>query len=210
MNKTRFIARIFGLFGALLLIPGFIFAASVTLEWDAVTTNTDGTAITDLKGYKIYQSTRSFMNPTVLTPQQSQSLPYVLVFETGPVVSCAVTNLQPQNTYYFRLTAIDLSGNESAFNLTYSSADIEISTYIPAGADTPMPPQIDFTACPLPSEINLATSALKISVQVTSGSHSPIRSVTIAHSAIGASSYVFSRPIMRFHREYTRSLSHRP
>lgn len=56
----------FSLYILLLLVFSMVFlssrgtfAAQVTLSWDAPTTNTDGTKLTDLAGYYVYYGTAS-------------------------------------------------------------------------------------------------------------------------------------------------------
>src|SRR3990172_7689128 len=43
----------------LILFLGHAFAGDAILSWDAVTTNADGTPITDLAGYRVYFGTSS-------------------------------------------------------------------------------------------------------------------------------------------------------
>src|SRR6185503_7377847 len=76
---------------------------SATLSWQPPTTNTDGTPLTNLAGYKIswgtspgnYSSSATIMNPGLTR--------YV------------VENLTP-NTYYFAVKAVNSAGTESAFS----------------------------------------------------------------------------------------------
>jgi hypothetical protein len=81
--------------------------AALTLAWDAPTTNTDGSSLnptTDLSLYKIYYGTESLTYTTVVdvanpgTPTVSQTL-----------------NLLP-GTYYFTVTTVDTSGQESSYS----------------------------------------------------------------------------------------------
>lgn len=87
-------------------------AADIRLAWDA---NTEP----DLAGYYVYygQHSRAYSNSTKL----------------GTQTTYTVTGLPP-GTYYFAVTAFNTAGQESA----YSN---EVSTTIPAGADT-TPPSI--------------------------------------------------------------------
>ncbi len=79
-----------------------ITTGSATLSWNAPTTNTDGTPLTDLAGYKIYYGTSSGN--------------YTAVINVGNITSYAVGNLAPGATYYFAVTAYDSANNESSFS----------------------------------------------------------------------------------------------
>jgi fibronectin type 3 domain-containing protein len=78
-----------------------ISGASVTLTWDAPTTNSDGSPLTDLNGYKIYYGTSSGN--------------YTEVIDIGNVTSYTIGNLS-SGIYYFAVTAYNTSGNESDFS----------------------------------------------------------------------------------------------
>ncbi|MGH7258108.1 MAG: fibronectin type III domain-containing protein, partial [Nitrospiraceae bacterium] len=65
---------------------------TATLTWSL---NTD----TDLAGYKVYVGTASGV--------------YGAPIDVGKVTSYVVSNLQLGNTYYFTVTAYDVSSNES-------------------------------------------------------------------------------------------------
>ncbi|MCC7187080.1 MAG: PQQ-binding-like beta-propeller repeat protein [Acidobacteria bacterium] len=97
-------------------------AASVTLEWNA-------NAESDLAGYRIYYATRSLM---AFTTGQAFADPIVTKQSVGVSTTAVVTGLTDATTYYFRLTARSASGMESIFNVNFSSASVEISTYIRA------------------------------------------------------------------------------
>ncbi len=90
-----------------------LFAGDATLSWDAPTTNTDGSPLTDLSGFNVYYGTSS--------GSYSQST------DVGNVTTYQVTNLTGGLTYYFAVTAYDTSGNESGYssevNKTIQSVD---------------------------------------------------------------------------------------
>lgn len=77
----------------------------VTLSWEASTDE-------DVAGYKVYSGTR---------PGEHGKLLAILARD---VTTYKVTELQPNTTYYFAVTAIDQSGNESSF-----SAEVSVSIY---------------------------------------------------------------------------------
>jgi hypothetical protein len=76
-------------------------STSVTLTWDAPTTNVDGTPLTDLAGYKIYYGKLSGK--------------YTNVIDVGNVITYKVEDLQ-SGTYYFAVTAYDTSANEGDYS----------------------------------------------------------------------------------------------
>jgi hypothetical protein len=78
---------------------------SATLSWQAPTTRTDGTPLTNLAGYRIRYGTAQGSYPNVIT------------IANGGVTSAVVQNLPP-STYYFVASAYDSTGAES----TYSNA----------------------------------------------------------------------------------------
>ena len=76
---------------------------TATLEWDPPTTNTDGTDLAALSGYKIYYRTASGSYETPL--------------DVGNVTSYTINDLSlSPETYYFAVTAYDESGNESDYS----------------------------------------------------------------------------------------------
>jgi hypothetical protein len=87
---------------ALLSVTGGASApGSVTLAWDAPTTNTDGTSLTDLAGFKVYYGISSGN--------------YTAVVNVGNVATYTVNSLAPGYTYYFNVTAYNTSNLESNF-----------------------------------------------------------------------------------------------
>ena len=72
----------------------------VTLEWAAPSANNDDSPLTDLAGYKIRYGTE----PGV----------YAVTADAGNVTSYQVQNLERGKTYYFTVTAVNTTGNESA------------------------------------------------------------------------------------------------
>lgn len=78
------------------------FAGTTSLVWDPPATNTDGTPLTDLAGYKIYYGT---------TPGS-----YTNIIDVGNVTTSVVNNLTDGLAYYFAATAYDSAGIESSFS----------------------------------------------------------------------------------------------
>lgn len=88
------------LFILLMVIYGH--AESVSLTWDAPTTNTDATPLTDLAGYNIYYGTSTGV--------------YGSPVDVGHTRCAVISGLTVGTTYYFAATAYDISANESAYS----------------------------------------------------------------------------------------------
>ena len=87
-----------------------VFAGDATLTWDAPTTNEDGTALTDLAGYKIYMSiTRGQYNDSNIIADIAQTC------GPGCTETYTVTDLG-NGTYYFVVAAYDTFGNRSVYS----------------------------------------------------------------------------------------------
>lgn len=84
-------------------------SGSLTLDWIAPTTNTDGTPLTDLAGYQIQYGT----TPTALTQS-------IRVANSG-VTTYVVTNLSP-GAWYFALAAYNAAGVSSAPSVPVSAS----------------------------------------------------------------------------------------
>ena len=74
---------------------------SATLSWQAPSTRTDGTPLTNLAGFRIRYGT------------SSGSYPNVIQIPNAGLSSAVVGNLPPA-TYYFVISAYDTAGAESA------------------------------------------------------------------------------------------------
>lgn len=131
----RGILSISKLFSLLLLLPALLYAqpvavdtAAATLTWDAPTTNTDGTTITDLAEYNIYAAS-------------SVNLTYALIGTVlHPLTTYDASGLTPGLSYTFYVTAVDSSGNES------DSSNIA-AAFIPASIDVIPSEAVTITAC---------------------------------------------------------------
>lgn len=100
-------------------------AGSLPLQWDAPTTNADGTALADLANYRIY------LGATVPT---CPSASFHLVSSptstpgAGEVVASRIVGLSAGTTYFARVTAVDATGNESACSTSASGmAQVDFS-----------------------------------------------------------------------------------
>ena len=77
---------------------------SVTLAWDAPTTDAAGGSLADLSGYRLYYI-------DVALPEGADSA----VVEVGDVTQATVKGLLAGD-YVFSVTALDMDGNESDFS----------------------------------------------------------------------------------------------
>jgi hypothetical protein len=75
-----------------------------TLSWLPPNENTDGSALTNLAGYKIYYGTEEGNYTEVIT------------IDNAGIVDYVIENLPAGNTYYFVVTAFDSSGLESGYS----------------------------------------------------------------------------------------------
>jgi hypothetical protein len=93
-------------------------AGSLNVVWDAPTTNANGTALTDLDGYRLYVGTTApaCPGPTYQAVESATQAP-----TPGLSVSRRLSGLSTGATYVVRVTAVDLAGNESACSLAASA-----------------------------------------------------------------------------------------
>lgn len=120
MNIHGFFERIinenkFGKWGLIALITGAVVvlalilsvfecnAASVQFTWEAPTTNTDGSPLTDLSGYNLCYGTVPGAYPTCINVGNVTSY----LWDLGSV---------EDTTLYFNVNAFDISGNSSDYN----------------------------------------------------------------------------------------------
>jgi hypothetical protein len=91
---------------ALKSLPAFsisvtaVSSGTATLSWTAPTVNTDGSALTNLSGYRIYYGT------------SAGALDQTIQLSGTGLITYVISNLSPA-TYYFALTAINSLGIES-------------------------------------------------------------------------------------------------
>jgi hypothetical protein len=105
-------------------------AASLSASWNAPTTKTDGTPLTDLGGYRFYFGTTSpsCPGPSFLTVASPTMAP-----TAGDTVSTRLTGLTVGATYFVRVSAVDTSGNESACTSAVSAVAQAGFTVAPGG-----------------------------------------------------------------------------
>jgi hypothetical protein len=101
--------QIIWVFMLLMLLCPNAQAESITVSWEAPTTNEDGTELLDLAGYKIYYG-------------NTQSGSYNQVIDVGiPGQNLegreeSTVNVAPEGQYYFAVTAYDTAWNESDYS----------------------------------------------------------------------------------------------
>jgi len=83
-------------------------AVSYTLIWENVISNTDGTPINDLAGYNVYRSSALTTLGVKLTPT--------------PIATIAFADVVNEQTFFYRVRAVDQSGNESEDSLVADSS----------------------------------------------------------------------------------------
>ena len=83
--------------------------ATATLSWTAPTTNTDGSAVTDLAGYHIYYGT----SPSALS---------AVINVTSPATTSYTVNNLTSGTWYFAVNAYTTGGMDSALSNTGSKS----------------------------------------------------------------------------------------
>ena len=113
------------LLAALVMSAGPVQAGVLDASWTAPTTNTDGSALTDLASYRVYYGPATGPCPGTAPLQVASP-----TSSPGPntTVSVRLTGLVTGNLYYVSVSAVDLSGNESGCSLVASaSAQVDLS-----------------------------------------------------------------------------------
>ncbi len=87
---------------------------AITISWQAVTTNSDGGALNDLGGYRIYRS--------LIPSGRFQLASRVAATD----IEWRDTSVQAGEIWYYKATAIDTAGNESAFSPESNRAILSI------------------------------------------------------------------------------------
>lgn len=116
MKLTKTITTLILFVAALVVMADFAHGATVRVGWDA---NSEP----DLEGYKVYYGTLSGT--------------YANVLDIGMNTGADISSLASGRTYYFAVTAYDVSGNESAFS---NEAFILIPGDAVSGTDDPVVP----------------------------------------------------------------------
>ncbi len=108
----------------LVLLPSVVWSGEAILSWIAPTQNTDGTALTDLAGFKIHLG-------------QTQGGPYPVTIDIADptAITLTIPNLTDGLTYYFVATAYN-----SASEVQESDFSGEVSKTIPF--PVPQPPSM--------------------------------------------------------------------
>ena len=106
-------------------------AGSLPLQWNAPTTNADGTALADLANYRIYLGTSTPTCPSasfhlVSSPTSTPA--------SGEIVASRIVGLSAGTTYFARVTAVDTSGNESACSPSASGSALAEFSVTPTTA----------------------------------------------------------------------------
>ncbi len=119
--------------------PLFEITGSVSLRWEAPTTNVDGTPLTDLARYKIYWGTSSRNYSMTLDVDDPDSTNRSFAF---PLDS------EGQTEWHFSMTAIDEDGNESE----YSNEVVKVIEVTVIDNRPPAPPTLIDTTLTLECE----------------------------------------------------------
>ena len=142
-SEDSWVSSFQALFPILLLsLAIFFFSSPHALATGSVTLGWSPNSESDLAGYKMYLGTTSGI--------------YGSSQDVGMVTNFMVTNLLEGGTYYFTVTAYDLSGNEGAPSL-------EVSATLPSSPDTE-PPIISLTA---PGPNALVSGSVQITASAT-------------------------------------------
>lgn len=113
-----------GLFLALvwlLAVVPAVQAGYLDLDWDAPTTNVNGSPLTDLSEYRVYAGTSSpppCPGPAYVSVPSPTSSP-----SPGDTVTYRLMGLMDNSMYFVQVTAVDTSGNESACSNEASGLD---------------------------------------------------------------------------------------
>ena len=151
-------------------------AATASLSWTAPTTHTDGTALTNLAGYKLCTGTTSGS--------------YSQVLDVGKVTSYSLTSLNDATTYYFAVTAYDTAGNTSGYS---NQATFTTATLPPPNPLYTLTASAGSGGTITPSGALVVSQGANQTYSITPGTGYKVAGVTVDGASVGAvSSYTFS------------------
>ena len=104
---------------ALLLSTSSVRAGVLDASWTLPTTNSDGTPLTDLASFRIYYSSSGTPCPGPFVFQMPSPTPAP---QANQSTTFKLTGLKNGTTYFVAVTAVDLSGNESACSTAAAAA----------------------------------------------------------------------------------------
>jgi len=112
------------------VLPPHADAGVIDLEWEAPSTNVDGSPLTDLDRYRVYLSASAPAcgSPAFRDVPSTTSTP-----APGDVVTYQLTDVPSGITYYITVSAIAADGNESACSNQVSTAPKEAGVYSGGG-----------------------------------------------------------------------------
>ncbi len=119
--------------GCVLVSAPAVQAGVLDLTWNAPTTNANGARLTDLDHYRVYVGTSSSSCPGPTFQRVASPTPAPAV---GEVVATRVMGLVTGTTYVARVTAVDMSGNESLCSNQVAGVAKADTTPPPAGSST--------------------------------------------------------------------------
>jgi hypothetical protein len=151
-------------------------AAQAALSWSAPTTNTDGTPIKSLSGYKVYTGTASGS--------------YAQNVDVGNVTSYTNSSLKDGTTYYFAVTAYDATGNASGYS---NQASYTTPAAPPPTTLYTLTASAGSGGSVTPAGATVVSSGTSQSYTITPASGYKIAGVTVDGASVGAvASYTFS------------------
>jgi hypothetical protein len=178
-SRIAYLALLFMTMSATTLHLGAVTAqaAQAALSWSAPTTNTDGTAIKNLAGYKVYTGTAS--------GNYSQNV------NVGNVTSYTSSTLNDGTTYYFAVTAFDATGNTSGYS---NQASFTTAATPPTTALYTLTASAGSGGTITPSGATIVSSGTSQSYTITPGTGYQVAGVTVDGASVGAvTSYSFSK-----------------
>jgi hypothetical protein len=114
----------------ILLLAASSHAGVLTASWTAPSTNTDGSALTSVGLYRLYYSTSS---SPCLGPTFVEVAPPTSSLATNQTISYQLSGLSTGSTYSVSVTAVTMSGKESACSAVATAVARGQSAIAPTG-----------------------------------------------------------------------------
>src|SRR5882724_4401641 len=130
MSKQSWLVALALALGGVLLTEAPIEGGVLNVSWTAPTTNTDGSALTELALYRVYYSTSASPCPGSSFVQVAAS---TWIPSPNQTVSFQLSGLTTGSTYSVSVTAVDTDGKESACSAVATAVARGDSPITPTG-----------------------------------------------------------------------------